>query len=1727
MRKILFLIIFVISAVAAVSGQEVVYEGRLTDMDSGDDLSGVTVSAVANGSVVYSTSTGRRGNYLVKLPVGTEYIVKYEKNGYVTKVMLVNVSGVNEEDLPIGGKIMPPVDIDLFKNRESVDFSFLEQEPVVEWDYDERKMLMDWDRQVYNRMKKKIEDKLAEAEQKEKQSDAKYNSLITEADKLFTAQDYEGALSKYEEAISIPGKEMEEHPNNRILEIEELRQAQAEKELAEQQSNAEYQNLIDAADNLASSKDYEAAIAKYEEASLLKPEEQYPKDQILALQAEKDKAEKMEEYTTLIKRADGFFDQNSLKVARDIYQEASKLIPSEQYPKDQLVRIQEKLDAQKEQREQKQKYDDAIAKANEFYDAEEYEQAIAKYEEAISYESAATYPKERIDMAKAALEELKAAAEEEEQFNNLVKEADELVVAGDYEQAIAKYDEALTIKTDGETETKKQKAQDLLDESIADQEKQKQIEELLVSAAEKMSASSFEEALTDYTAVLSLDQNNVKAIEGKAAVEKAITQQKALAEKKEQFDQLVDEGDQAFSADDWETAKLKYEAAMDIFEEDQHVKYQLAKIEEELRNLREQQQINEQIQSLLDEAENLKSDEKWKQVIDKYEEALNLDEDRDDVKTLLEEAKLSFENWKKEQSQQEQFETLKLEGDQLFAQEKWEDAKSIYQEALAIQEDEEIDQQIDRINEKLEELAANKEVEERFNELVEAAEKSAEEGDLEKAVSKYEEALIVKSSADVENEIARLKDEIENLKNKEAKQAEYEAAIKAGKEALANEDYASAVKSFEDALLAIPMDSEATRLKREAQKALDHLRGEEEKYNDLLADAQAAFDNNKLEAAKLSYEEAQSMRPKATLPQDRIIEIDELLRKRREEQAEQQQKDQLYQEKIELANVAVGNFKYQNAIDHLNEALKIKPDEDFPKKKIKEYQALLDQIAAQNSKEKKYDEFIDKADLAFDNGDYEESIGLYEEALSVKPSEPYPSAQIIKAEEAIKNLVERDKNRVYNDLVEKGDELFTSEQYEDALEKYKEAMVKKPGDQYASNKIEETQQIIENRAKELAQDQENNKAYNEAIRQADELFNTEQFIKAKEAYELALRSKPNDTYAIERVQESVAKAKAKVDAGDETRYQKILTKADEYFDEENWEKAISLYNRARKLRSYDQYPKDKLAEIKAIQNGNIKKDKGLDYLGEKENISIIEGQALLEEAENLREQLKQNEVEQRIVKNEGQAIDRQIVDSEDRAEYENEILRINQLRNELIRVEKSDKDDIVVKLDQQEYQFEQLHIQENVFERGEVLRENQNVTYIADAYTEHLRTKSEEFNGEIERVKRIEVAKEELDRAELIKEKSAVLNTSDQLVEIEDERREDTKRAIEMRKDNEFKIDQLEQDQERTVRIESNDEYEEIKRMESEALLAELSVDKMSKEKQIIHDQLQEDIKRLEGNLTDKERKETREIYEEQLVVDANLTAAQELYVEAKEDNDDARMDAVEKLKRVEQDKELELKGRNEREQIEGQDNIAYAESIKDKEQEAYSAHRNDKVEISEKLNDRIIESERDENRRSAQEKLERESATDEIERIQVNEEQTHTEKSEKVKENDEKVKAVEATLQAGDRTRKEALVNDKRKAQELLDKMEVNKLTFTPDIANTLGDEFPEGVTQETYVRRDKNDIPIKIVTRRIVVTDGYGEVFMRIQTRNGVTYSQNGRPISEAAWIRGTEDANLVQHF
>ncbi|MEA3478444.1 MAG: hypothetical protein U9R60_09715, partial [Bacteroidota bacterium] len=106
-----------------------------------------------------------------------------------------------------------------------------------------------------------------------------------------------------------------------------------------QDNDEKYQSTITLGDQYFNAEDYLNAKASYQYASKLKPEEQYPKDRLReSMQLLRVQIEKKADYKSKLKLADELFDYGSYDKAIEVYNEALKILPGEQYPKDQVTR---------------------------------------------------------------------------------------------------------------------------------------------------------------------------------------------------------------------------------------------------------------------------------------------------------------------------------------------------------------------------------------------------------------------------------------------------------------------------------------------------------------------------------------------------------------------------------------------------------------------------------------------------------------------------------------------------------------------------------------------------------------------------------------------------------------------------------------------------------------------------------------------------------------------------------------------------------------------------------------------------------------------------------------------------------------------------------------------------------------------------------------------------------------------------------------------------------------------------------------------------------------------------------------------------------------------------------------------------------------------------------------------------------------------------------------------
>jgi hypothetical protein len=177
-----------------------------------------------------------------------------------------------------------------------------------------------------------------------------------------------------------------------------------------------------------------------------------------------------------------------------------------------------------------------------------------------------------------------------------------------------------------------------------------------------------------------------------------------------------------------------------------------------------------------------------------------------------------------------------------------------------------------------------------------------------------------------------------------------------------------------------------------------------------------------------------------------------------------------YNAAIKKGDDAFGFKEYNAAKQAYKEALLIKPNEVYPKNKIDEIDKILAEIAANESKQKeltaKYSSAIIKGDNAFFAKDYATAKLAYSEALNYKPEEQYPKQKLDEIEKILSDeLKAKENEQRYKTAISNGDKLFNSKEYSKSKGFYNEALIYKPNDPYATQKISQIDKIISDLAK--------------------------------------------------------------------------------------------------------------------------------------------------------------------------------------------------------------------------------------------------------------------------------------------------------------------------------------------------------------------------------------------------------------------------------------------------------------------------------------------------------------------------------------------------------------------------------------------------------------------------------------------------------------------------------------
>ena len=1043
----------------------------------------------------------------------------------------------------------------------------------------------------------KLKPNHADAKKKYAQTEAKlaqiakntqaYNKAIAEANTNLTNQKYIPAKEKYQEALQyLPDSEL---PKTQIAKIDAI--------LAQQEADAkirrEFDQAVATGETLLKDKELDKAKDAYMKAYNLIPSEVVPPQKISEINdllAEKQRKESelkatMEAYQKVIQRADIHFANKEYTSAQLAYNEATLVKPDEKYPQDQLNLIAKLV---KEQTEQN--YKAAIAKGDKALNANLFDDATSGYQEALKYKKDDQYALGKLketEQKKAALEAENARVKKlENQYKSLIAEADNSFSSKDYPVSKDKYQQALKLKQN-EAYPKNQIAK--IDGLVAEIQKadeiNKQYTQLIQAAQEAFNANKLKEARGLYQKGSDLKPGEPIPPARIAEIDKILAQQEESAKlasmeeaqrlakekaDKEKYNQTIKDADKAFGAKLYSEARSGYINALSVYPEEKYPKNQIAKIDD---------------------------------LIAQQEQAKMLSMQKAQQDSLLKAKDKLFNNAIAEAKTHDQ-------------NQRFEQAIMKYNDAISIKPDQRpsVQKLIAEIEKKMQ-LAAQREAD--YKKSIQAADGYFNDSKLSEAVAEYKNALKIKpTEVYPQSQI----NEIQNQLN--AREQKYKDALANADKAFNAAKWINAKTSYTEALSVKPAETyPAKRLKEVNQKieesnlAAQSKAAQEKAYQEAIAQAESLALEDQLNAAKLKFKEAQSIKPEENLPAQRIKEIDALLEQRNRERMANQQRDidEKYGQAITLADNSYQQKSYSVAKLQYQQASLIKPEEAYPKTQMALMDKLLNEAKAaekyvsqvtvpetpkpENKPQPKpqpvektvetaapvyentnnYSDVLDKADKLFSIKDYTVARFYYYKASDIKPTETYPKQQI----EAIRKLIDSQISSAdltaYNNAITQADNAFASKNYPIARFYYYKALSLKSWEKYPKDRINEIAALTHSLLSEKEE-----QTYQEFISKADEAFANKDMAISRFYYNKALSIKKEEEYPRIKLKDIQKQLSENESAQTDEQFNRFVGLADEAMQAKNYTLARFNYNKALALRPNEKYPKDQLKKLKEL-----------------------------------------------------------------------------------------------------------------------------------------------------------------------------------------------------------------------------------------------------------------------------------------------------------------------------------------------------------------------------------------------------------------------------------------------------------------------------------------------------------------------------------------------------------------
>ncbi len=784
------------------------------------------------------------------------------------------------------------------------------------------------------------------------------------------------------------------------------------------------------------------------------------------------------------------------------------------------------------------------------------------------------------------------------------------------------------------------------------------------------------------------------------------------------------------------------------------------------------------------------------------------------------------------------------------------------------------------------------------------------------------------------------------------------------------------------------------------------------------------------------------------------------------EKQKSDEEDKAYEKILSFSQTKIEEKDYVKARELIDRAIKIRPTDNRPKE-------LLQQLEKQMGIDKEFQQKMQEADLAFAAKDFKKAIALYQQAKLISASETSPQLRIEEANNLIKAAADESKKEaLYKDYINKGSIFFNAKNYSQSLEFYQKALTVKENDQVATAKIAELTKILNQLELQKNEQLSSQKQKDSLIQAANVNFENKQYDDAKVIYQKILNSDKTNQFVISRIDECTRKIKQRESDSLQISYGNKIKIADDLFSIKSYDEAKTAYGEALLIKSNDSYALQKIEQIKKLQSSKSLPSERQNTNQSTNDISLIDGLSALQQADIERNKLKQNAHNDRLL---------EVYDSETNLASQKQ-LQLENINHELNKIAQSELNSSQ-KDSSREITIDYLKtisdtlvvLEQHQMNRNDV--ENiQTLTFVTSVVGHLEKNQARLQNAKKTDFELIESEKENLSEMDT---ENAEINQSK--VYINKKNIVDAQIADD---ESNSKLSNRPTDNQEIIHDEQDAILEtEINATKNEAINAYSSIPKINGVYESILSNSQTDA--YETFYTKNEVYSFEKNYSNYY---ADLSVREQ--IDATNVLDELELVNKKQVKNSEKaDLTVQLNNENVTDQTVDIETAKDQLTVHDGEQNRFTSERLDIV-------------------------------RDDFETKSIEQKSTPT-------NNLNTIKSIEQITSTADQNNSDNHTTKTTQTQQELDAIHNHDSKKNDVQMNDLGLKYPEGVSQETESQKDDKGLLIAVITKRIVVINGFGNEYRRVQSLQATTYFKNGSPIAEHVWQTETQGPDLIKNY